>query len=109
MIPFFVPDKDGLEELAEEADFSDVAKEVAAEAKAIGPEDESDYIDSIEPVSVDGEEYVVAKDWKAWWIEYGTAGSGTHKATPVFATLRTAAKNRGLDVTEAGRGEISAD
>jgi hypothetical protein len=103
MIPFFVPDKDGLEELAEEADFSDLAEEIAAEARAIAPVEEGDYRDSIEVVSADGEEYVVAKDWKAWWIEYGTVDTQT------FATLRTAAKNRGLDVTEAGRGEISAD
>ncbi len=102
----FVPDKDGLRELETEADFMEFAEAIAEEAKRIAPRDDEDYANSIKAVKVEqsifseltgqtGGFYVASDVFYAWMLEYGTVD------TPTFATLRTAAKNLGLDVDDA--------
>lgn len=88
--------RDGLEEAAQPA---------ADRAKDYAPVDEGDYRDSIQIVKVDvpmrtgrrvveGGVYITATDFKAHWIEHGTA-----KTAPQ-APLRKGAMAAGLEITE---------
>jgi hypothetical protein len=99
----FIPDPDGIRELVDECDYSEIAGEVAEEAKAIAPvsaiRDKAHYRDTIR---AEGDYVVAGNDtvYYAWILEFGSVD------TPVFATLTTAAIHRGLEVSqiEAGSG-----
>lgn len=72
------------------------AERVAEEARRMAPVVTGDYRDSIEAVIADdgGERVgrVVARDWKAGFIEFGVYGR------PVHAPIRRAAEATGLRV-----------
>ena len=89
----FIPDPDGIRELVDECDYSEIAGEVAEEAQAIAPVGTGRYRDSIHP---DGDYVVAGNDtvYYAWILEFGSVD------TPVFATLTTAAIHRGLEVSQ---------
>lgn len=74
-------------------DLQAIAENIAEQAVAIAPEDEGDYLRSIEAVSGFDARGVMARvnanDWKAALIEFGTTD------TPVFAPIRRAADRYG--------------
>ena len=74
-------------------DVARIAENIADQAKSIAPEDQGDYIASIEAVSGFDSRGVLARvnanDWKAGLIEFGTSD------TPTFAPIRRAAERYG--------------
>lgn len=75
---------------------------VADMAREAAPVHEGDYRDSIEVEPTARGVRVTAQDWKSGWLEYGTAGSEDHTATPAFAPLRKGVERAGLKL-KAGR------
>lgn len=101
----FIPDRTGIaaigrsEEVREQLE--ERAREAADRARRIAPALSGDYANSITAVSgVEGSSAlarVIADDWKAVFIEFGT---GPVAPTPAFAPLRRGAEAAGLQVTE---------
>lgn len=77
------------------------AQMAATRAQEIAPRQTGDYADSIEGVSVfeggKAKGRILARDFKAGWIEFGTW------KWPAHATLRRAAEATGLRLTGKGR------
>lgn len=75
------------------------AEKGADAAKAVAPVRTGDYRDSIEADSSasEGKARVLATDFKAQWIEFGTIH------TPTFAPLRRGAESAGLKVEASGK------
>lgn len=74
---------------------AEAVKEIAKATAPFDPGAHPHYRDSLGIVVAGSEIYVNATDFKAWWIEYGTA-----RGTPVFAPIRRAVKESGLRLIE---------
>jgi hypothetical protein len=87
-------DRDLKREVRYRRGLKDKAEDAAEASRSIAfseAYDEGDYRDSIEAVEENGEVRVVAKDFKAFWIEFGSA----HNPRKV-APLRRGAQAAGL-------------
>lgn len=94
----FIPNPGFLDDWMAEGDTIDglvAVMESAAElARDVAPVDEGDYRDSIKVVAAGGAVFLMATDWKAAFIEWGTANN------PVFAPLRRGVLGVGLRLEE---------
>lgn len=98
----FIPNPQCIPMIKRSKDLQDslgsAANKIADTAKSIAPVRTGAYRDSIE--GIDGLEKsevlgrVIAKDFKAHWIEFGTTD------TPTFAVLRKAAELNGYQVRD---------
>jgi len=77
-------------ELAYKRGLHEKAEEAARNAKAVAPVLTGAYRDSIQATEEGGEVFVVAKDWKANFIEFGTVNN------PPKAPLRRGVQAAGL-------------
>jgi hypothetical protein len=97
----FVPNKNADEELAAEPKYKDglagMTENAAVAARAFAPVRTGAYRDSIQTVVQDNKIYLSAGDFKAFWIEYGTAAHERRAVgTPIFAPLRRGVTAVGL-------------
>lgn len=115
----FIPNPNFADEIQRQPEFkaglAERAVVVRDVAKSIAPVESGAYRDSIQVKGVGGRIYLTATDFKAWWIEYGTAGAEgstgkgrhwRHAHTPTFATLRRSVKESGLRLDEQQRSQI---